>query len=84
MTDKPGTKHINVQLPETLHREVMEVIPWGLRGYLYQSILRLILDAIREDGQIVLGAVLAGEYKLSLQRSVGSDRNSIDTNEPVG
>lgn len=69
MTDKPGVKHVNVQLPEALHREVMEVIPWGLRGHLYQSILRLILDAIREDGQIVLGAVLAGEYKLRLQRS---------------
>lgn len=68
MTDRPGVKHINVQIPEDLHDEVKEAIPWGLRGHLFQSILRLILEAIREDGQIVLGAVISGEYRLSLAR----------------
>lgn len=61
-------RHINVQISPELLDEAREMIPWGLRGHLFQSILRLIIDAIRQDGQIVTGAILAGEYKLSLVR----------------
>jgi hypothetical protein len=59
-------RSINVKVPSDLHDEFVRVIPRGLRLVLMKSILTLVLDAIRSDGEIVLGAIMAGEYKLSL------------------
>ena len=68
-------KHVNVQLTPDVYNEMRETVPWGLRGQLIDRLLHLVVDAIREDGPIVIGAILAGEYKLALAR--------IDRSEPV-
>lgn len=57
---------INVRVPRDLHDEFTRAIPRGLRTMLVQSILSLILDAVNKDGKLVLGAIMSGEYRLSL------------------
>ena len=59
-------RSINVKVPSDLHDEFVRLVPRGLRLVLMKSILTLILDAINKDGEIVLGAIMAGEYKLAL------------------
>lgn len=65
-------RHINVQVPQDLYDEVRSSIPRGLRMVLFESILTLIMQALRADGPIVLGAIMSGEYKLTLARKEGS------------
>jgi len=55
---------INVRVPRELHAELLNRVPWGLRRHLVEAVLRLILDAIRQEGPIITGAILAGDFKL--------------------
>jgi len=36
----------------------------GFRGHLVASLLTVALDAIDKDGEIMVGAIISGEYKL--------------------
>lgn len=56
---------VNVRVSRDLHADLLSAVPWGLRRHLVEAVLRLILDAIKADGQIVTGAILAGEFKLT-------------------
>lgn len=57
-------KRLSVIIPETLFEEYKATIDWGLRKFLFAAVLRLIVDAVKQDGMLVVGAILAGEYKL--------------------
>ena len=67
-------RSINVKVPSDLHDEFVRLVPRGLRLVLMKSILTLILDAVNKDGEIVLGAIMAGEYKLALSLA---DRGNV-------
>lgn len=64
-------KHINVQVPRDLYDEFSSIVPWGMRVLLVKSILTLILNAARrtDNKDAILGAIIAGDYQLTLQRS---------------
>jgi hypothetical protein len=55
---------VNVRVPRDLHDELNVIVPWGLRRHLVEAVLKLVLDAIRSDGPMVIGAILAGKFKL--------------------
>lgn len=59
-----GLVRVNVRVSKELHDEMLTIIPWGLRRYVLEAVLRLVLDAIKKDGQVVAGAVLDGRFKL--------------------
>ena len=82
MSEAKKYRHINVQVPRDLYVEFQDAVPWGLRMLLFRNILQLILDAV-QDGQIVLGAIMSGEYKLTLARRV-QNLNKDTTNGPTG
>jgi hypothetical protein len=47
-----------------MHREIDELIPWGIRRSIIETVLQLVLDAVREDGMVVIGSILDGKFKL--------------------
>lgn len=55
---------VNVRVPRDLHEDLIATVPWGLRRHLVEAVLKLVLDAIRSDGQMIIGAILAGKFKL--------------------
>lgn len=57
-------KRLSVLITEDLFEDFRTTIDWGLRQYLFAAILRLIIDAVKQDGMMVVGAILSGEYKL--------------------
>lgn len=71
-------RSINVKVPSDLHDEFVRLVPRGLRLVLMKSILTLILDAINKDGEIVLGAIMAGEYKLALSLAHRGDVHKMN------
>lgn len=57
-------KRLHIIIPETLFEEFRETIQWGLRQHLVAAVLKLIIEAVKVDGMMVVGAILSGEYKL--------------------
>lgn len=57
-------KRLHIIIPDTLFEEFRETIQWGLRQHLVAAVLKLIIEAVKEDGMMVVGAILSGEYKL--------------------
>lgn len=57
-------KRLSVIIPELLFNDFRDTIDWGLRQYLFAAVLKLIIQAVKQDGMLVVGAILAGEYKL--------------------
>lgn len=61
---KDGLVRVNIHLSKAVHQDMSNLIPWGMRRIVLETVLCLILDAIREDGIQVAGAILDGEFKL--------------------
>lgn len=62
-----GKVKVNVALDRHIHQSLTENVPWGMRNMLVGTVLNLILDSIKAagpSGPIVLGAIVAGQYKL--------------------
>lgn len=69
-------KRLSINISDELFEEFRITIQWGLRQYLFAAILRLIIDAVKQDGMMVVGAILSGEYKLI--RAEKDDNNQQD------
>jgi len=59
-----GLVRVYIRVSKGTHREMMTLIPWGLRRSVHETVLQLVLDAIRKDGMVVAGAILDGDFKL--------------------
>lgn len=57
-------KRVTVQVDPELFDELNRVVRHGFRGHLLERLLRMVLDSIERDGDIMLGALIAGEFKL--------------------
>jgi hypothetical protein len=51
---------VDPDIADRLNNEIRH----GFRGHLMGGLLKLALDAIEKDGDIMLGALIAGKYKL--------------------
>lgn len=58
------TRKITVEIPVSLHNELREHIQWGLQRHLVTAVLNLILEAVKSDGNVLMGAILDGDYKI--------------------
>lgn len=59
-----GLVRVNVRVSKEIHDGMLTVVPWGTRRYVLEAVLKLVLDAIKQDGQVVTGAILDGRFKL--------------------
>jgi len=59
-----GFVRTHIRISKRTHRDVAELIPWGMRRNVIETVLSLILDAVRQDGMVVVGAILDGKFKL--------------------
>lgn len=55
---------LHVILDEETYLDFKDTIQWGLRNTLIVAILKIIISAVKQDGMMVVGAVLSGKYKL--------------------
>lgn len=67
---------MTVKIPKELHDRLFRAIPWGLRRHLISSVLETVVTAIEKEGEIVMGAVMAGSYRLVWDEPSGTARNS--------
>lgn len=57
-------KRITVSIPEDLEKRMLKTIRRGFRDPLISAVLNLLVEALKRDGEIIVGAVLSGQYKL--------------------
>lgn len=62
MTEKQHRLHIMVD--DELYNDFRDTIHWGLRQTLVIAVIKLIISAVKQDGMMVVGAILSGQYKL--------------------
>lgn len=62
MIEKPRRLHVIVE--EELQKEWNATIAWGLRQHLIIAIMKMICAAVHRDGNMLIGAILAGKVKL--------------------
>lgn len=55
---------VNVRVQKDLHNDLNELVPWGMRRHLIEACIRLVVDAVKRDGLVVIGAILAGRFSL--------------------
>lgn len=56
-------KRITVQVDDELFERVQGV-RHGFRGHLMAGLIRVALDAIDREGDIMIGALMSGQYRL--------------------
>ncbi|PWT71751.1 MAG: hypothetical protein C5B59_17380 [Bacteroidetes bacterium] len=59
-----STKRIIFQVPVELAERMKIRIPWGFLPTLIRLFLEKLMDAIDKEGDIVIGAILSGQYTL--------------------
>lgn len=57
-------KRVSIPIEDDLFDALTEHVPHGFRRHLINRLLKLAVNAVKNDGQIMLGALIAGEYKL--------------------
>ena len=61
MTD---SMQMTVRIDSDLHARMEKCVPHGFRRHVVGSVLATVVEAIERDGPIMIGALMAGEYKL--------------------
>lgn len=57
-------KRITVLVDDELFDRMNAAVPHGFRRHVVCSVLRLVVDAIEADGNIMVGAIMSDQYKL--------------------
>lgn len=79
MEKKPHKIYLIVD--KETYLEFRDTIQWGLRNALIVAVLKIITAAVKKDGMMVVGAVLAGKYKLAIDH--GEDRATTGRPEEI-
>jgi len=62
---QPGDPmRITLLVDEELSTRLNKTVPHGFRKHIMVSLITTVLDAIDADGEMMMGALMAGQYKL--------------------
>lgn len=61
-------KRVTIQVQPETYERLNRLVRHGFRRHLMEKLVVLVLDAIEKDGEIVVGALMEGSYKLVLDR----------------
>ena len=64
MTEKPYRPRLSVELTEEQQRDLVRLVPWGVKNQLFSTIVDDVIRCLKEHGQIFLAAVLTKAVKL--------------------
>lgn len=57
-------RKFTIEVEDELYEDLVKLVPWGNRRRVFCSILQLVCDAAKIDGGIVVGALLANQFRL--------------------
>lgn len=64
---------LSIELTPEQNDALNEVIPWGIKKYLFQCVTEAVVDAVRIAGNDVLAAILRRQVKVRLEPKDGTE-----------
>jgi hypothetical protein len=64
MADARGRSRINFEVSQETFDRAERLIPWGMKNKIYTPIIEQLLDAIEEEGLVVVGLIMDGKLRL--------------------
>jgi len=64
VTEKPYRPRLSVELTEEQQRDLVRLVPWGVKTQLFSTLVDDVIRCLKEHGQIFLAAVLTKAVKL--------------------
>ena len=64
MSVSPNKARVNFELDADVNRRLQLVIQWGCKGPCLRILATRLVEAVEEHGQIMVGAILDGRFKL--------------------
>ena len=58
-------RKFTIEVEDELYEDLVKLVPWGNRRRVFCSVLQVICDAAKIDGGIVVGAILANQFRLT-------------------
>ena len=65
---RPDQVRVNFHVDRTLNQRIEVKVPWGMKAHLMRAIMVMVADALDKHGDVVLGAILAGNMELKLKK----------------
>jgi hypothetical protein len=62
--DEKGLVKIGARVPGEDWRTLDRYIPYGMKQHILTAVIRLVIKAVKEGGQVTVGAIIAGQYRL--------------------
>lgn len=57
-------KRITIQIKPAQYERLHNAIPHGYRRHLLSGLIDLALEAVEDKGEVMIGALMAGKFKL--------------------
>lgn len=55
---------ISVDVDREFHHRMQKALGWGIKARLVRCILEMIVEAVERQGEVIIGAILSGEYRI--------------------
>lgn len=76
MADKE-LKRITIQLDPELYKDLKRVVEHGYRRHILASLIRMAVNAVETEGEMMIGALMSGKFKVVMH---DENRPNIGTN----
>lgn len=70
MSDTIEKSRVTVIMNRDVYERLYASVPRGYRQDILNPVIELVVEAIEEQGKVVIGAILAGKFKLVRDESV--------------
>lgn len=59
---------VNFEVDRDLHARMQGAFPYGFRGPVLRTLVEAVINAVDLHGTMILGAIMAGDFKLEYER----------------
>ncbi len=67
---------LSVNITPEQYSKLQKLVPWGVKGQLFQTIIEDLIQLLEKRGEKVLGAILAKKLKLE-NYSIGEEEENV-------
>lgn len=64
MSDRPGYRRLNLEVPEELYIKLIRAVPWGNRNTVFEALIKCLVKSLAQAGAPLLGALMYGEVTI--------------------
>ncbi len=76
---RESAPRLNVELTEEQDRQLRELIPWGMKKYLFSAIVDEVIEMLKKHGEIAIPMIVSKKLKfLNIIGKVGNETGGFE------